>query len=139
MKNIYVTFSLKWLDNWHNDSRYTLQYFIDNDFTNFIATKFPQYVIGNYKQTYSLEIQEVYNDTQGFAVVSFDNLTTTETKFLLWIKDIISFMNITKRTATYARNWLTNNWYKKISETKFEVFPEYTLNWETYPAVYINL
>lgn len=142
MKKIYVTRNWKWLENGKNDSRYTLQYFIDNEAADFIATNFPQYTQADYKGIYSLGIQEVYNDTEWFAVIEFDDLTHDEAQLLIWMQDVISFMGITKLSnAAAARSWLGNNWHTKINNTQYEIAPAYTdeITWEVFEAQYLYL
>lgn len=151
MKNIYITYDFQWLNNWHNDSRYSLSYFIEQEAVDFIQTNFPQFdTQANYKALYSLNIQEVLDDskynvwvTKRFAVVSFDDTTSTEQQLLIGMQDVFTFMWIERLGNTaQARSWLdSNTLLTKINNTTYEVTPEITevTLGETYPAQYLYL
>jgi len=137
---LYVTRDRKWLDNWKNDSRYTLGYFIESWVPEFLTARFPEHEIKDYKTEYNMDIQEVYDDTKWFAVIEFDDTLRDETQFMTAIKKLKDMMNITKITKAQAKRSLSKR-FTEVEPDKFETVPE-TIDettWDVYPAQYLYL
>lgn len=146
MKNIYITYDFQRLDNWHNDSRYSLQYFIDNEIPEFVSTHFPQYTQADYRGIYSLDIQDLVGDeyynpwvTSRFAVVWYDDLSHSEAQLLAWMQDVFTFLWIQRiANQTQARSWLdTNTTLQKIDNSTYLIMQENVEMWT--PAKYLHL
>jgi hypothetical protein len=125
MKKIYVTRERKWLDNGKDDSRYTLAYFVDEGVEAFIQARFPDVDVKDYSTLYGMTVDEVYDETNGFAVVQYDDAIQDETTFMTAITKLRNFMGITKRTKARASNSLSQR-YTEVEPDKFEIHPEMT-------------